>query len=148
MEAILFIGIQATGKSSFYKAHFADTHIRINLDMLKTRHREKKLLECCLNIQQAFVIDNTNLTRQDRQRYIPAIQEREIELHGYYFASDLQMALKRNAGRGSKAIPEQGILGAYKQLTLPSYDEGFTTLSYVKIHKGIFVISEWESNNG
>ena len=90
MEAILFIGIQATGKTTFYKTHFADTHIRINLDMLKTRHREKKLFECCLEIQQPFVIDNTNLSRQDRQRYIPTIKRYGIAFHGYYFASPLQ----------------------------------------------------------
>jgi len=39
MEAIIFIGIQATGKSTFYKDNFFKTHIRINLDMLKTRKR-------------------------------------------------------------------------------------------------------------
>ena len=40
MEAIIFIGIQATGKSAFYQQRFADTHIRLNLDMLKTRRRK------------------------------------------------------------------------------------------------------------
>ena len=144
MEAILFMGIQATGKSSFYQKYFADTHIRINLDMLKTRHRERRLFECCLEIQQAFVLDNTNLSRQDRQRYIPAIQRYDVTLHGYYFASQLQEALARNAQRENRAIPEKGILGAYKRLELPSYDEGFTHLYYVKLHNGGFEISEWE----
>ena len=37
-EAVILIGIQATGKSEFYKNKFADTHMRINLDMLKTRN--------------------------------------------------------------------------------------------------------------
>jgi predicted kinase len=145
MEAILFIGIQATGKSSFYQTHFADTHIRINLDMLKTRHREKRLFECCLDIQQPFVLDNTNLCRQDRQRYIPTIQEYGVTLRGYYFASQLRDALERDAQRGAQAIPEKGILGAYKRLELPSYDEGFTALYYVKLNVGGFDISEWES---
>ena len=144
MEAILFIGIQATGKSTFYKTHFADTHIRINLDMLKTRHREKKLFECCLEIQQPFVLDNTNLGRQDRQRYIPTIQQYGVALHGYYFASHLQETLDRNAQRGPQAIPEKGILGSYKRLELPSYDEGFTKLYSVNLSDEIFEISEWE----
>lgn len=145
MEAVLFIGIQATGKSSFYRTHFVDTHIRINLDMLKTRHREKCLFECCLDIQQPFVLDNTNLSRQDRQRYIPRIQECGVTLRGYYFASQLQEALERNAQRGAQAIPEKGILGAYKRLELPSYDEGFETLYYVKLVEGGFDISKWEA---
>jgi predicted kinase len=145
MEAVLFIGIQATGKSSFYRIHFVDTHIRINLDMLKTRHREKCLFECCLDIQQPFVLDNMNLSRQDRQRYIPRIQEYGVTLHGYYFASQLQEALERNARRGAQAIPEKGVRGAYKRLELPSYDEGFETLYNVKLVEGGFNISEWEA---
>ena len=39
MEIIILMGIQASGKSTFYRQKFADSHIRINLDMLKTRHR-------------------------------------------------------------------------------------------------------------
>ncbi|MEO1133121.1 MAG: ATP-binding protein, partial [Cyanobacteria bacterium J06639_1] len=58
MQAIIFIGIQASGKSTFFAQKFADTHVRINLDMLKTRHREKCLLETCLEIGQPFVVDN------------------------------------------------------------------------------------------
>jgi hypothetical protein len=44
-----------------------------------------------------------------------------------------------------QAIPEKGILGAYKRLELPSYDEGFTTLYYVKLNEGKLDIREWES---
>jgi len=29
MQLLLFCGVQASGKSSYYKAHFADTHIRL-----------------------------------------------------------------------------------------------------------------------
>ena len=45
MEMVLFIGIQATGKSSFYLERFFRTHVRINGDMLKTRHREELLIQ-------------------------------------------------------------------------------------------------------
>ena len=40
MEAVIFVGLQASGKSTFYRERFSRTHVRINLDMLKTRHRE------------------------------------------------------------------------------------------------------------
>ncbi|MEZ4658168.1 MAG: AAA family ATPase [Caldilineaceae bacterium] len=144
MEAILFIGIQATGKSTYYQHYFANTHIRINLDMLKTRHREQRLFECCLEIRQQFVIDNTNVSRQDRQRYIPKIQQFGILLRGYYFASNLPSALERNMQRGVQAIPERGIRGTYKRLELPSYDEGFAELYYVTLDNGLFVTQKWE----
>ena len=70
MEIIIFIGIQATGKSEFYKRRFYNTHIRINLDMLKTRNKEKILVEACLEAKQPFVVDNTNPTLADRKKYI------------------------------------------------------------------------------
>ncbi len=40
MEAVMFSGIQATGKSTFFQQRFFNTHVRINLDMLKTRNRD------------------------------------------------------------------------------------------------------------
>jgi len=68
VELIIFIGIQAVGKSTFYQQRLFNTHIRINLDMLKTRHREQILTNVCLTAKQPFVIDNTNVTRSERAR--------------------------------------------------------------------------------
>ena len=70
MNVVIFSGIQATGKSTFFKERFADTHIRINLDMLRTRNREKRLFELCLELQQPCVVDNTNPAAADRASYI------------------------------------------------------------------------------
>ncbi len=67
MEAIIFIGVQATGKSSFYVQRFLDTHLRLNMDMLKTRHRESVLLRAFIEDKASFVVDNTNPTRKDRE---------------------------------------------------------------------------------
>src|SRR6476660_6211221 len=44
VEMVLFIGIPATGKSSFYRERFFRSHVRVNLDMLRTRHREQLLI--------------------------------------------------------------------------------------------------------
>ena len=69
MEAIIFIGLQAAGKSSFYRLRFIDSHIRLNLDMLRTRHREQLLFRACLEAKQPVVIDNTNPGKLDREIY-------------------------------------------------------------------------------
>ena len=58
MEAVILIGIQGSGKSTFCRDRFFNTHVRINLDMLKTRHREKLFLDACLAAKQPFVVDN------------------------------------------------------------------------------------------
>lgn len=45
MEGIIFIGIQASGKSSFYKEKFFNSHLRVSLDLLNTRNKENQILD-------------------------------------------------------------------------------------------------------
>ena len=42
--AIVFIGIQASGKSTFYREQFSRL-VHINLDTLHTRNKENELLK-------------------------------------------------------------------------------------------------------
>lgn len=146
MDLILFIGIQATGKSTFYRQQFFDTHIRLNLDMLKTRHREALLFSACLTAKQAVVIDNTNPAAADRTRYILPAKEAGYQGRGYYFRSVPADALRRNQQRtGTAVVLEKGVLGTYKRLELPRYDEGFDSLYYVTLEEsaGTFQMEEW-----
>lgn len=144
MQAIIFIGIQGAGKSTFYREYFLDTHIRINLDMLKTRHREKLIFQACLSAKQKFVIDNTNPTIEDRQRYIIPAKAKGFEVLGYYFDSELEDCKERNSKRsGKKVIPLVGILSTYKKLVLPSYAEGFDGIYSVKTRQNYsFIVEE------
>lgn len=145
MQAIIFIGIQGAGKSTFYREYFLDTHIRINLDMLKTRHREKLILQACLSAKQRFVIDNTNPTVEDRKRYIIPAKEQSFQVLAYYFNSTLEDCKQRNSQRTEKkVIPLVGILSTYKKLTLPSYTEGFDAIYSVKTNSDYsFIVEEW-----
>ena len=146
MEAVIFIGLQASGKSSFYREKFIDTHIRLNLDMLKTRHRERILFNACLTAKQPVAIDNTNPAISDRQRYIPLAKEHKFTITGYYFYSTLEECQQRNSKRqGKSKISLVGILDTYKRLQLPSYEEGFDRLYYVKlIDNNSFVVKHWQ----
>jgi predicted kinase len=145
MEAIIFTGIQATGKSTFYKRYFSDTHIRINLDMLKTRHREDIFLKACIEAKQSFVVDNTNPMIETRQKYIQLAKTAGFKIIGYYFQSKIKAAIERNNTRTGKAcIPEKGIQAAYAKLNIPSFTEGFDSLYYVKISpNNEFMIQKW-----
>ena len=99
MQLLLFCGVQASGKSSYYKAHFADTHIRLNLDMLRTRHREALLFHACLQAKQPCVIDNTNPTAAARAKYLTPARAAHFQSIAYYFETPLADALARNATR-------------------------------------------------
>ena len=145
MEAIIFIGIQATGKSTFFQQRFFNTHVRLNMDMLRDARSRESLLAACLEAKQPFVIDNTNLTRQGRAGYISQAKVAGFSVTGYYFKSTLKAALERNRQRsGTALIPEKGIISAYRKLELPSFDEGFDRLFYVEIAEGgQFIVIEW-----
>src|SRR5215468_8659049 len=146
MELVLFIGIQATGKSSFYKERFYRTHVRLNYDMLGTRHRESLLLKSCIDGKTKLVVDNTNLTREDRARYLVPAKNAGFRVVGYFFQSRVADALRRNKERGDgDRVPDAGILGASGKLELPSPAEGFDQLFFVRLNEpNGFVVEEWK----
>jgi predicted kinase len=145
VEAVLFVGLQASGKSTFYRERFFATHMRINLDMLKTRRRESRFLQGCIETRQPFVVDNTNPTRAERQVYIEAAKQAGFRIIGYYFQSKVEDCKRRNERRPvEERIPVQGILGAAGRMQIPSRDEGFDELFYVRIDEANrFVVEEW-----
>ena len=145
MEGVIFTGIQGSGKSSFFKERFFSTHVRISLDLLKTRFREQAFLDACLRSEQRFVIDNTNPTREERQRYITAVKANRYEVIGLYFQSKVADCLRRNSERAeSDRVPDVAILSTAKKLELPRWDEGFDRLFYVRMEDQRFVVEEWQ----
>lgn len=146
MEAVLFIGIQGSGKTTFYKQAFFDTHVRINLDMLKTRRREKLLVEACIEAKQRFVVDNTNVGREERARYIERLQGTGFQVTAYFFEPKVERAIRWNEQRSGKAVvPLKGLLGTLKRLERPSHKEGFHSLYRVTVDRAqAFVVSEWK----
>lgn len=146
MELVVFTGIQAAGKSTFFRERFFDTHVRVNLDMLRTRHRERVLFGACLAAKQAVVVDNTNLSRADRAKYIAPARAAGFSVLGYYFRSVLAESMTRNAAREASArVPERGLLGAAGRLETPELSEGFDALHYVRIEDG-FVVEPWRTS--
>jgi predicted kinase len=145
MEAVIFIGLQASGKSSYFIQRYFSTHVRISFDLLKTRHRERRLMAACLETQQPFVIDNTNPTRDDRARYINAARAARYTVAGFYFRSKVEDCLNRNSLRVSP-IPTVGILSTAKKLEQPSLDEGFEQLRYVRLTEFGFEVEEWNND--
>ncbi len=145
MQLVLFIGIQATGKSTFYKERFYRTHVRVNYDMLKTHRRQDLLVSACLQGRTKFVVDNTNLTRQVRARFIGPAQEAGFEVTGFFFESRVADALRRNSGRpGAERVPYLGVLRAQRRLELPALAEGFDHLFLVRLDdESGFMVDPW-----
>lgn len=145
MEAVILIGLQGAGKSTFYRDRFLATHFNISLDVLKTCHRERTVLAECLTMKRPFVIDNTNPARAEREVYIKPAKQAGYRVVGIYFQSRVEDCHRRNSQRlRAEQIPFLGLLGTAKRLEIPRYEEGFDVLNYVRISDdGQFVVEEW-----
>jgi predicted kinase len=148
VETVLFVGIQASGKTTFYRERMLNTHIRINLDMLKTRRRERIILRACIEAKQRFVVDNTNSTIEERKMYILPARAAGFRIIGFYFSCAIRTALLRNAQRpDSEHIPEVGIRGTRNRLEPPSLVEGFDELFHVRPGLGeSFLVEGWKND--
>ena len=134
MEAVIFVGVQGSGKTSFYRERFFDSHIHISLDMLRTRRREQLLFAACLQAKQPFVIDNTNPLPSDRSRYIGPARAAGFRVVAYFFPTSLRDAIRRNDQReGKQKIPVPGIAGPFRRLQAPRWEEGYDELYDVTI---------------
>jgi hypothetical protein len=131
---VVFCGVQAAGKSTFYRERFFETHVRINMDMLKTRTRERLLLDACILAKQPFVVDNTNPLVADRAHYVEPARAAGFRVSGYFFRATTREAIARNRQRTDKpAIPVPGLLGTYKRLEEPTWSEGYDALFTVTL---------------
>lgn len=145
---ILFIGIQASGKTSFYKQYFAEKYEHISLDILNTRNKERLAIEHCIKQEKSFVVDNTNPAKTDRERYISTVKGRDYQVVGYYFKSSVGECIGRNEQREGKAkVPKCAVAATSRKLELPDYAEGFDRLYYVYIENGDFKIEDWRNEN-
>jgi len=141
---VVFIGLPASGKSTFFKSRFVDTHIRINRDMLRTAARERLLVQACLEGGTSFVLDKTNVTRTERAAHIEAALQAGFLVRGYFFESRKDACIERNAQRADhERVPDVAILGMRSKLELPSRAEGFDELFFVRISEGQWLVEEY-----
>jgi predicted kinase len=148
-ELVLFIGLQAAGKSSFYRDRFAGSHDWVSKDRFPNnrnpRRRQQHLVAEALGAGRSAVVDNTNPTPPDRAELIALACSFGATVRGYYFESRLADCLERNRQRQGKArVPDVALYATRKRLCLPSLTEGFDRLYYVRLRgEGRFEVLDW-----
>ncbi len=143
METAILIGIQGSGKSTFAHQHLGNTHVRLSLDTLKNRQRERALHYACFAANQRFVIDNTNPDPPSRAPFITAARAAGFRVVAYFFPPDLPNCLTRNSTRTGKArIPDTALLATATKLTPPNPSEGFDAIFHVQLNNNQFIIEE------
>lgn len=141
----LLMGLPASGKTTFCQNRWRSMN-PISLDAVRTRANEQLLIDDAFSQHVSLTIDNTNVTRAERAKYIVQAKEHGYKVEGYYFQSVIADCLERNAGRqGTTHVPDVAILSKSKQMELPSYGEGFDRLWYVSLSNGgEFDVQQWK----
>jgi predicted kinase len=129
VQAVILCGLQGAGKTTLYRDRFLATHVRISLDLLRTRAREQAFLDLCLESRMPFVVDNTNATAVERARYVAPAQDAGFEVVGYLVEEDFERAAGRNQNRAGRArIAESGLRDVARRFVRPAPEEGFAEL--------------------
>ena len=156
-ELVIFVGLQASGKSTFFRGRFAATHEHVSKDLFRNNRnrnrRQGQLVEAALRSGRPVVVDNTNPTVEDRRPLVELGRRFGGDLHvrdrsaplvelgrrfgarvvGYHFDSGVRGCLARNASREGKArVPDVAIFATATRLAPPSREEGFDGLYRVR----------------
>lgn len=137
MDVLLFCGIQAAGKSTYYHCHCAFTHLLISKDLMgRQAHKERRqreLLHLALQAQHSVVIDNTNPTPAERVPLIEIAHQYGTTVIAYYFMTPLKQAIERNQQREEQSrIPVVALYSTAARLIPPTFEEGFDKIYYVQ----------------
>ena len=145
-ELVVFTGLQASGKTSFYRERFAATHVHVSKDAWpnarKKEERQRRLIDEHLRAGRSVVVDNTNPTPAERAPLLAIARAVDARVISYAFIVSVEEALRRNAGREGRArIADVGIYSVAKLLALPTKDEGYDEAFAVRLSSGGFVVT-------
>ncbi len=137
-ELVILVGLQASGKSTFYRERFAATHEHVSKDLFRNNRkpgrRQAQLIEAALREGSPVVVDNTSPTVEDRRAIVELGRELGAKIVGYYFESPVRQCIERNRLRtGKERVPDVAIYATASKLIPPSYPEGFDELFRVRL---------------
>ena len=136
LELIIFVGLQGSGKTTYYHEHFAATHVHISKDLMpNVRNREARQMmqvEEALTAGRSVVVDNTNPTRESRAALIAAGKRHGARVIAIDFEAHVPTSIMRNRQREGKArVPDVAIFMTKKKLVAPAAEEGFDEVRVV-----------------
>ena len=139
-ECVIFIGLPASGKTTFFHQRFSATHRHISKDhwpaAANKDARQAALISAALSEGHPLVVDNTNPSLADRAAIITLARAHEARIVGYYFSATTREAVGRNRGReGKQRVPDVAIFTKAKRMVVPVPEEGFDELYAVSIRE-------------
>lgn len=141
MELVILVGLQGSGKTTFYRARLAATHAHVSKDNFRSNprpaRRQWRLIAEAFAAGRSVVVDNTNPTAADRAELVVSAQAAGASVTCYFFPPDVDASLRRNAARAGKArVPEHAVRITAARLEPPTPCEGFDRLYCVRLAEG------------
>lgn len=146
MELVILVGLQGSGKTTFYRERFAATHAHVSKDNFRSNpkpaRRQRRLIAEALAAGRSVVVDNTNPTTSDRAELVEIARAAGAAVVCYFFPPDVEASLRRNALREGRArVPDHAVRITAARLEPPPA-EGFDRLYTVRLAEGGFVVTE------
>jgi tRNA uridine 5-carbamoylmethylation protein Kti12 len=148
MELVILVGLQGSGKTTFFRERFAATHAHVSKDNFRSNprpaRRQRNLIVGAFAAGRSVVVDNTNPTAAVRAELVALGRAAGAEVACYYFPPDVDASLRRNASREGKArVPDHAVRATAARLEPPTPAEGFDRLYRVRLIDGVgFEVAE------
>jgi predicted kinase len=145
VELVVFVGLQGSGKSSYFARRYAGTHLHVSKDLLgHARHKHDKqmrLIEQALRTGRSVVVDNTNPRKADRAALVELARSTAATPVAVWFTAPVGECLRRNATREGKArVPAVAIYTTVRKLEPPTLEEGFARIDEVRLGEAGFEV--------
>jgi predicted kinase len=135
-ELIVFVGLQGSGKTTYYRRNLAATHVHVSKDLMKNTRdrdgRQRRMIADSLAKGESVAVDNTNPTPAVRAPLIALAREHGARATALFFESTAKEAVIRNRAREGKArVPDVVIYVTARKLIPPSLEEGFAEVRVI-----------------
>ncbi len=138
LDMAVFVGLQASGKSTFYEQRLAGRYALVSKDLFPRSARNKqqrqiRLVEEALTAGESVAVDNTNPSPQEWEPLVALGHVLGATVTAYWFPPDVPGSLRRNAAReGRDRVPDVGVHATLKRLRKPSLSDGFDAVLEVR----------------
>jgi predicted kinase len=144
-ELAVLVGLPGAGKTSFFRARLAETHVHVSKDVLghgrDTGRRQLDLVAQALRAGRSVAVDNTNPRAVDRAPLLALARERGARVVAYMLDTTPRESAARNRSRaGRERVPDVAVFVTAKRLQPPTRAEGFDAIYRVRAEGGDFEV--------